>query len=168
MLLAAWPASARHDSTATDAVFLVGGDKSGKWLDWYKTAIPRAEDAYAEHLRKGEEMSQPPLNNPGARYWDDLVEEFDFSPDEQREIRDGANHMIAEVRARRLAEVRKRQNATQVEVAVTMGVSQARVSRIEKGQLEKSEVETLAAYVKALGGKLKIIADFGDESYVLG
>jgi hypothetical protein len=51
--------------------------------------------------------------------------------------------------------------------AVAMGVSQARVSRIEKGQLEKSEVETLAAYVKALGGKLKIIADFG-ESYVLG
>jgi hypothetical protein len=49
-----------------------------------------------------------------------------------------------------------------------MGVSQARVSRIEKGQLEKSEVETLAAYVRALGGRLKIIADFGDESSVLG
>jgi hypothetical protein len=49
-----------------------------------------------------------------------------------------------------------------------MGVSQARVSRIEKGQLEKSEVETLAACVKALGGKLKIVANFGDESYVLG
>jgi hypothetical protein len=29
-------------------------------------------------------------------------------------------------------------------------------------------VGTLAAYVKALGGKPKIIADFGDESYVLG
>ena len=55
-------------------------------------------------------MSQPLLNNPGARYWDDLVEEFDFSPDEKREIRQGADHMIAEVRARRLAEVRKRQN----------------------------------------------------------
>ena len=53
-------------------------------------------------------MSQPPLNNPGARYWDDLVEEFDFSPDEKREIRAGADHMIAEVRAQRLAEVRKR------------------------------------------------------------
>ena len=104
-------------------------------------------------------MSQPPLNNPGARYWDDLMEEFDFSPDEKREIRQGADHVIAEVRARRLAEVRKRQNATQVEVAAAMGVSQARISRIEKGQLEKSEVETLAAYVKALGGKLKIIAD---------
>jgi hypothetical protein len=33
------------------AVFLVGGDKSGKWSDWYTTAIPRAEDAYTEHLR---------------------------------------------------------------------------------------------------------------------
>jgi len=65
-------------------------------------------------------MSQPPLNNPGARYWEDLVEEFGFSPDERREIRVGVDHMIAEVRARRLAEVRKRQNATQVEVAAAM------------------------------------------------
>jgi len=38
----------------------------------------------------------------------------------------------------------------------------------ESEALERGEVETLAAYVKALGGKLKIIADFGDESYVLG
>jgi hypothetical protein len=29
-------------------------------------------------------------------------------------------------------------------------------------------VDTLAAYVKALGGKLKIIAYFGDETYVPG
>jgi predicted XRE-type DNA-binding protein len=113
-------------------------------------------------------MNQPPQNNPGTRTWDDLVAEFAFSPEEKQEIRAGADRMIAEVRARRLAEVRRRQNATQVEVAAAMGVSQARVSRIEKGQLEKSEVETLAAYVKALGGKLKIIADFGDESYALG
>lgn len=113
-------------------------------------------------------MNQPPQNNPGARTWDHLVEEFAFSPEEKQAIRAGADRMIAEVRARRLADVRRRQNATQVEVAAAMGVSQARVSRIEKGQLEKSEVETLAAYVKALGGKLKIIADFGDESYVLG
>ena len=113
-------------------------------------------------------MNQPPLNNPNARYWDDLVQEFNFSPEEQEAVRSGADRMIAEVRARRLAEVRKRQNATQVEVAAAMGVSQARVSRIEKGELERSEVETLAAYVRALGGKLKIIADFGDETYVLG
>jgi hypothetical protein len=38
-------------------------------------------------------MSQPPLNNPGARHWDDLMDEFDFSPDEKREIGEGADHI---------------------------------------------------------------------------
>lgn len=34
-------------------VFLVAGDKSRKrkWSDWYQTAIPQAEEAYAEYLR---------------------------------------------------------------------------------------------------------------------
>ena len=73
-------------------------------------------------------MSKPPLNNPNARYWDDLVEDFGFTPEEQEAVRSGADRMIAEVRARRLADVRKRQHATQVEVAAAMGVSQARVS----------------------------------------
>jgi hypothetical protein len=36
-----------------------------------------------------------------------------------------------------------------------------------EGELARSEVDTLAAYVQALGGRLRIIADFGDESYVL-
>jgi hypothetical protein len=36
------------------AVFLVGGDKAGKWSDWYETAIPQAEQAYAEHPRHEE------------------------------------------------------------------------------------------------------------------
>ncbi|WP_323180228.1 MULTISPECIES: helix-turn-helix domain-containing protein [unclassified Streptomyces] len=45
-----------------------------------------------------------------------------------------------------------------MQVAEAMGVTQARVSRIEKGQLERSEVDTLAAYVKALGGTLNRFA----------
>lgn len=89
------------------AVFLVGGDKAGKWSDWYRTAIPQAGQAYAEHLRAGEEVSKPPLNNPNARYWDDLVEDFGFTPEEQEAVRSGAERMIAEVRARSLANVRK-------------------------------------------------------------
>lgn len=40
------------------AVFLVGGDKSGKWSDWYKKAIPQAEEAYAEHLRHEEKKDE--------------------------------------------------------------------------------------------------------------
>lgn len=31
-------------------VLLVGGDKSGQWTRWYKTAIPLAEARFEEHL----------------------------------------------------------------------------------------------------------------------
>ncbi len=37
-----------------------------------------------------------------------------------------------------------------------------------EGHLERSGVDTLAAYLQALGGKLKIAADCGDESCVPG
>ncbi|MBT2480031.1 helix-turn-helix domain-containing protein [Streptomyces sp. ISL-94] len=113
-------------------------------------------------------MSQKSERPVQAAHWDDLVEEFAFSPAERAEIDRGAAEMVSVVRAHRLAEVRKRQHTTQVQVAEAMGVTQARVSRIENGELERSEVETLAAYVRALGGKLKIVAEFGDEQYVLG
>ncbi len=42
-----------------------------------------------------------------------------------------------------------------------MGVSVARVSQIEAGDVSTNEV--LARYVAVLGGTLKLIADFGDE-----
>jgi DNA-binding XRE family transcriptional regulator len=107
------------------------------------------------------------LADPDARSWEELKHEL-FTEHERDEVDAGAQRLIAEARAYRLSEVRRRQHTTQTDVAKAMGVTQARVSRIEKGQLARSEVDTLAAYVHALGGKLKIVADFGDESYVLG
>jgi DNA-binding XRE family transcriptional regulator len=109
-----------------------------------------------------------PRGGPAARSWDDLAVDFGFTAAERRQIRTGADQLIAEVRVRRVVEIRKRQHVSQAEVAAVLGVSQATVARIEKGQLGRGDVEPLAGYVKALGGKLKIVADFGDESYVLG
>jgi hypothetical protein len=43
-----------------------------------------------------------------------------------------------------------------------MHVSQGRVSQIESGRLANSELGTLRSYVEALGGSLRIVADFGD------
>jgi DNA-binding XRE family transcriptional regulator len=107
------------------------------------------------------------LKDPHAISWEQMKEELGFTDAEKDEINAGAQELIAQARAYRLAEVRRRQHATQTDIAKVMGVTQARVSRIEKGELARSEVDTLAAYVEALGGKLKIIADFGDASYVL-
>ncbi|WP_426509397.1 helix-turn-helix domain-containing protein [Dactylosporangium sp. McL0621] len=69
--------------------------------------------------------------------------------------------MLDEARGWRLAELRKRREMTQEQVASRMGVSVARVSQIEAGSVSTQEV--LARYIEALGGTLKLIADFGDE-----
>ncbi|CAO5162576.1 hypothetical protein FAIPA1_210098 [Frankia sp. AiPs1] len=42
------------------------------------------------------------------------------------------------------------------------------MSAIERANVDASELRTLAAYVKALGGHLEIIADFGGERLVVG
>ena len=33
-------------------ILLLGGDKSGEWDAWYRTAIPTADDLYDTHLRE--------------------------------------------------------------------------------------------------------------------
>ena len=69
--------------------------------------------------------------------------------------------MLDENRGWRLADLRKRREMTQEQVAARMGVSIARVSQIEAGDVSTQDV--LARYIAALGGTLKLIADFGDE-----
>ncbi|MYV60123.1 XRE family transcriptional regulator [Streptomyces parvus] len=107
-------------------------------------------------------------NAAGAADWDDLKGEFDFTAEEAERVEQRTAALLSEVRAYRLAEVRKRQQMTQTAVAKVLGVTQGRISAIEKGAINRSEVETLAAYVAALGGQLKLVADFGDETLVLG
>ena len=73
--------------------------------------------------------------------------------------------MLDDARGWRLAELRKRRGMTQEEVAVRMGVSVARVSQIESGDAATQDV--LSRFVVALGGTLKLVADFGDEQLKL-
>jgi predicted XRE-type DNA-binding protein len=96
-----------------------------------------------------------------------------------REVRAAANlnedqvaahrqRLDEEVRAYRLAEVRRRQDLTQEQVASAMGVRQPRVSQLESGDLSHVEMATLRSYVAALGGRLRVVAEFGDDQLVLG
>jgi hypothetical protein len=34
------------------AILLIGGDKTGQWTKWYRTAIPEADDLYDTHLQE--------------------------------------------------------------------------------------------------------------------
>jgi predicted XRE-type DNA-binding protein len=103
-------------------------------------------------------------------------------------VRTGAERTTArrrlddEIRAFRLAEVRRNRALTQREVADAMGVSGPRASDVERGKLdtvsvsgprasdvERGKLDTvsvsgLRVYVEALGGRLKVTAEFDDST----
>jgi transcriptional regulator with XRE-family HTH domain len=87
---------------------------------------------------------------------------------DQERVAEQRARLEAEVRAHRLAEVRKAQGVSQKGIAEAMGVSQPRISKIERGDIASSELGTLRSYVEALGGRLRVVADFGDEQFIVG
>ena len=75
------------------------------------------------------------------------------------------DRMIAETRSWRLRELREQFDLTQVELAAELDVSQNRVSRIERGDIDKTQVDTLRRYVEALGGHLRLVVQVGDDTF---
>jgi predicted XRE-type DNA-binding protein len=67
----------------------------------------------------------------------------------------------------RLSELRERAGLSQTEVARRMGVTQPRVSALEKGDPAQMEVETLDRYIAALGGRMRVVAGFGDHEEIV-
>ena len=62
----------------------------------------------------------------------------------------------------RLAEERKRHGLTQAQLAEAMGVTPGRVSQIERGEV--ATIDAIARYIEALGGRLDLVASFGDHT----
>jgi DNA-binding XRE family transcriptional regulator len=100
--------------------------------------------------------------------WKEVRAERINTPEAEARVAALKEEARAEQRAFRLAEVRQQQGLTQVQLAETLHISQAAVSSIERGELSRSELSTIRKYVEALGGRIEIIASFGDERLVLG
>jgi DNA-binding XRE family transcriptional regulator len=112
----------------------------------------------APYTRVGNEMtgaSRAILLSKGAAMSEQTCTRDEFAADA-----DARQTQVPLVRAEYLTEMRKQAGLTQAETADAMGVSQQRVSAIESGAV--AELATLADYIRALGGELKVMADFGD------
>jgi transcriptional regulator with XRE-family HTH domain len=81
----------------------------------------------------------------------------------RKKIEARAQHLIAEEMA--LRELRKAHHRTQVSMAKQLGISQDGVSRLEK----RSDLllSTLRNYVEAMGGNLRLVAEFPDQPPVM-
>lgn len=97
-----------------------------------------------------------------AQDWETLERELHAAGASAGEIETGARMLLARARGQQLAESRKQLGRAQREIAAAMGVSIARVSQIEHGEVTSFEV--IARYVEALGGRLDLVADFGDRT----
>ncbi|MBB6402716.1 helix-turn-helix domain-containing protein [Arthrobacter sp. AZCC_0090] len=84
-------------------------------------------------------------------------------PVDRAAVEANKKRMLDEVRAYRLRELREASDLTQVELAGRLHVSQNRVSRIEHGDIDRAQVDTLRKYVEAVGGRLRIEVELGDE-----
>lgn len=86
------------------------------------------------------------------------------TPAEQAAGKDAArDRQDAYVRGHQLAEMRMAAGITQAELAASLGVSQARVSKIEHGEI--SGIDVVRAYVLALGGSVDVVATIGDRTW---
>lgn len=99
-----------------------------------------------------------------ARKLNTLKHKIDALPAEEQEaIREQARGQLdAQIVAHelRLSELRRARRMTQTQLARSLDVSQAQVSRIEtQADLYLS---TLASYVEAMGGSLELSARFGE------
>lgn len=93
-----------------------------------------------------------------------LRERMDKLPPTRRKKVEGrARALIAEEMS--LQDLRKARRQTQVRVARELGINQENVSRLEK----RSDllISTLRGYVKAMGGKLSLVAEFPDRPPVV-
>ena len=94
----------------------------------------------------------------------ELLTELELTGEDMARAQEATDDLV---RAWHLAMVRTERDRTQDDVAQAMGVTQPRVSAIERGELDTVTLATLRAYVQALGGKLRVVADFGDQEYRL-
>lgn len=95
-----------------------------------------------------------------AKTLEELLEE---RPVDRSSVARHKNRMIDEAGAYKLRELREALNLTQVELANRLEVSQNRVSRIEHGDIERAQLDTLRRYVEAVGGRLRVEVELGDE-----
>jgi DNA-binding XRE family transcriptional regulator len=75
--------------------------------------------------------------------------------------------MRDEIGSFRLREIRESLSITQVELAERLNVSQNRVSRIEHGDIDRAQVDTLRRYVEAVGGTLRVEVVIGDDQILI-
>jgi ribosome-binding protein aMBF1 (putative translation factor) len=117
------------------------------WERWYRDNIPIAERLYIEYTDQQQGVADMPKRIAPDR--EELERDLHAAGVSPEEIDSGARALLAQARGHQLAEARKQLGLAQRDIAARMGVSVARISQIEHGEL--ASFDMIARFVEALG-----------------
>lgn len=140
------------------AVLLVAGDKTGgREKRSYTPLIRKADERFDDHVsRLKQERKEVMATTLGQKM--DAV-----SVDRRKKIEARAAELIAEELS--LRDLRHAHRLTQERVGEFLGIGQEGVSRLE--QRSDLLISTLRSYVEAMGGHLRLLAEFPDRPAVV-
>jgi DNA-binding XRE family transcriptional regulator len=86
---------------------------------------------------------------------------------DEKEIASGVQGLYREMLEFKLREIREIKSLTQTQLANQLGLTQNRISKFERIDLERAELQTIRSYIHALGGKLKLVVELDEIEYPL-
>lgn len=86
---------------------------------------------------------------------------------DEKEIAAGVQGIYKEMLEFKLRDIREMKSLTQAQLANQLGVTQNRISKFERIDLERAELQTVRSYIHALGGKLKLVVELDEIEYPL-
>jgi predicted XRE-type DNA-binding protein len=78
---------------------------------------------------------------------------------DQEVIAKGVKQIYREILEYKLRELRQQQGLTQQQLADKLGLTQNRISKFERLDLDRAELQTIRRYLEALGGELSLVVD---------
>ena len=140
------------------AILLVAGDKSGvSEKRFYRELIRKADDRFGAHRARLKKERKVAMS---VNIRDKIGK---LNSIQRKRVEARATELIAEEMS--LRDLRKARRLTQARVAKALGITQDSVSRLEK----RSDLllSTLRKTVKAMGGDVRIVAEFPDRAPIV-
>ena len=98
----------------------------------------------------------------GHTKWSEIRKQRPRTSEQEAAIAEEVRMLLRE---NALAQLRRRREITQQELAAALGVSQVNISRIEHE--DEPQLSTMRRFVEALGGELIVQVRIGDETFDL-
>ena len=146
------------------AVLSVAGDKSDQWSEWYERSIRSLKRDTSDGWPASTTTRLESRTMAKATKWEDVKADLRAKGRfDDEKVQANMERLRSEIRMHRPTEIREALGITQQLLAEQIGISQSRVSQIERGELEHTEVATIRSYFRELGGEVEVVVRLGDE-----